>query len=217
MRALTRRLGLAVAVLGLVVGAAGQARATLTVSWQGNGGLTDFDTSTVTFAGVLANSLSFSDTDGFAALYHNHSGFNSTYQVEARVDGVFQTLWSVLVPVSDGSSHDFVSTFGTRTFSTGTVDAIRISAAPASNQSYHNFGGVQLTLDNVNVAAPEPSALAYAATRRRDARGLCLAQATQGEGWRLSFPEHDEGVLDVGATTPRPGPTIEAGLFISFG
>lgn len=170
MKNLTKRLGLAVAVLGLMAGASGQAKASQIVTWTGND---SFDNESISFASFIANEIT-----GFSGggIYHNHSGEPVSIGIDVHINGIWVTVRTTTIP-SDNATHPFSSIAGPLTFFKGSVDGLRLTSTPISGNSFHNMRGLNdvygtnnqvtsFTFDTSDAlfSVPEPSSIALVFT-----------------------------------------------------
>jgi len=123
-----------------------------TIAWNpqstDTGSVSDFDAASQTFAGVTADSISFSG-DGY---FHNH-GATGGFNIYAIVNGSTQTIFSY----AGGAPTDlyYLSGLGTIGFGGGTVTGIQVSSTEFVGNAFHGFGNESFTL-NVSGAVPEP-------------------------------------------------------------
>jgi hypothetical protein len=205
MGSLTRRFGLAVAVLGMVAGAAGQARADLTVYFDRTAfNAATTGTSTIGFEGIAGGGLAYKGSSfTLSGVTLSDGGAGHLFVLDKNW---YQPgLSSDYLNENDGNTQsiDITPTAGTTALGTdfgnlnstfGSSLSITVATTNGSGTSTYNltapsqpnlafvgftsdtaildvkFSGVFLVLDNVTtgqadpVSAPEPSALAYAAT-----------------------------------------------------
>jgi len=166
MRSLTRRLGLAVAVLGLVAGAEGQARAELTLTYVGSWDLATLDGGFGNPSNPYIwynNPQSYSGVEAAAKLF---GGSASDYAIStvgtdptqvnhlAFLDGYGNTQY-LFSPTSEsyelqtGSSYSQPPSFS----------ALVVDHAPSAQGSFVNYA-FRITITDTDVAVvPEPSTI----------------------------------------------------------
>jgi len=121
-----------------------------------------FNTATMTFAGFTATDLdSILSANTSAAIYHAHTG-SMTATIELRIDNAWTTIFTDTITSSDGNVL-IANTFTGASFSSGTVDGIRLSSAPQQNQSFHNWltttSTTPVIFDFSSAAVPIPAAV----------------------------------------------------------
>jgi hypothetical protein len=159
-KTLKSMLSAAVAVVAMAVVTSG-ARAQ-TVVWTGP---SDGDTSSpmeISFAPFAASSLDSITGGGYA---HNHGNLGVVFGLDLHLNGSWQTVktWTL-----DGSDH-LLGEEAPVSFSSGTVDGLRLTDSPEVGNGYHGMYGSYLD-GNVTAfnfsntsAVPEPSAFAMLA------------------------------------------------------
>jgi hypothetical protein len=143
-------------LLALAVGTAAAltavpAAASTTVAWNpttDTGYPTDFDTASQGFAGVTADTISFTGSGYF----HNHGGTQG-FNIYAIVNGVTQTIYSY--PTGTPTDYYYLSNLGAISFSGGLVTGISIGSTSAVGQGFHGFGDEAFAL-SMTGSVPEP-------------------------------------------------------------
>jgi hypothetical protein len=186
MRSLTRRLGLAVAVLGLVAGAAGHAKADLNLVLNGGFETGDFTDWALTgnpgfisirspaHSGSFAASFGAIGSPTFLAPSQNlttTAGHQYSISFWLENDGGPANLFSAsfggdtLLSLSDQSPFSYTQFTFT---DTATSSSTPLQFAFQQNPSFWLFDDVSVTDITANItaaaAAPEPSTIAYTAT-----------------------------------------------------
>jgi len=145
-----KRLMTMTAAALLMAGASSAAQAA-TFAWapqSTDGGTGDFDLATQTFAGVYADTLTFTG-NGY---YHNH-GAPYSMVFRATIDGVDQQIFSF----NPGNVDFALSALAPISFGGGMVTSLTLTTSSYVGNAYHLMGGDSFTLAAVGNAVPEPA------------------------------------------------------------
>ncbi len=137
--------------------AATQASAT-SVNWTTEGGLSDFDTDTITFTGFNTNQLT--SVVG-SAFFHSHSTSSVVnFNLEVLLDGVWTSIFTDSTNSVSPVSGDNVlsSLISNVSFATGIVSGIRATGSPNQSQANHNWGNTVFNFNDVS-RVPLPASL----------------------------------------------------------